>query len=624
MARNILEEGIQLASFLGLHLLALALLAATACVAGRLASRRWIPAEELEGLERFAVSSALGLAILAHLAFVLGALGLLATGPLAASLVAVHLLGIPVWREAARDLRKWRRAWWRSAPRWLVPAVLLAATPLFVLALYPPTGFDETLYHLPYARAFAHAGSIPFLPEMRNPVFPQLNELLFTGMLLLAGPVGDPGDTATHLVQLLAALVTAALLIVWGRRSFSPLAGWMAGAAFLGNPIIVHLSGTAYVEPALTLFCAASVHALERWRETRGARWLALAGAFAASAAGIKYLGLFFVVAVLSAALPTALRERRVRELVVASAVVLAVLAPSYGRIVHHTGNPVFPFYPEVFGSSPWDIETALGPPRTVGERVAAYVSLPWDLLFDRGAVGRQPPYSPAYLLASPLLVFGMIRIPRVRLPLGMALAYSLVFPILPPDSRYLTLGLPMVSLALGGVLASLPLRRGFIAVLAVLLFLPGWAYGLYRIEKEGALPVTPRERDLYLAKEQPAYAALHHLNRLKGRDYTVYGVHAEHLKYYAEGTYLGDWNGPASFSRVLAALNDPDALHQCLRSLGVDYLLAMQDDGVSRLPDTPAWHRRFRRIYSDGKAEVWELEITGNSGVPPALAKSE
>lgn len=568
-------------------------------MAGRLASRRWI---ESRGLESFAVSSALGLALLAHLAFLLGALGLLAAAPLAACLLAIHLLGIPAWREALADLR----AGWGRAPRWLVPALLLtvaAIAPLFVLALYPPTGFDETMYHLPFARAFARAGSIPFLPGLRNPVFPQLNELLFTGMLLLAG------DVATHLVQLFATLVAAALVISWGRRAFSPTAGWLAGAAFLGNPILVHLAGTAYVEPGLTLFCAASVHALERWRETRGGRWLVLAAVFAGSAAGVKYLGLFFVVAVLAAALPTALRERRVRDLAVAASVVLAVMAPTYGRILHHTGNPVFPFYPQLFGSSPWDIAAALGPSRTLGERAAAYVSLPWDVLLDRDDVGMQPPYSPAYLLASPLLVLAAIRDRRTRLPLGIAFAYSLTFPVLPPDSRYLTVVLPMVSLALGGALAALPLRRGIAPALAILLFLPGWSYGLYRIEKQGPLPATREERDRYLAQEQPAYAALRFLNRLKGRDYTVYGVHAENLMYYAEGTYLGDWNGPASFSRILSALGDPDALHARLRSFGVDYLLSWQDDGVSRLPDTPEWHRRFRRIYADGKAEVWELQ---------------
>lgn len=575
-------------------------------MAGRLASRRWLPAEGAEGLERFAVSSALGLTLLAHLAFLLGALGLLAAGPLAAGVVAIHLAGLPVWREALADLR----AWQGSAPRWLAPALLLAAAPPFVLALYPPTGFDETMYHLPFARAFARSGSIPFLPELRNPVFPQLNELLFAGMLVLVD------DVSAHLVQLFATLVTAALVAAWARRTFSPAAGWMAGAALLGNPILVHLAGTAYVEPGLILFCAASVHALERWRETRGGRWLALAALFAGSAAGVKYLGLFFVVAVMGTALPTALRERRVRDVIVAAAVLLAVLAPTYGRILHHTGNPVFPFYPRLFGSSPWDIEAAMGPSRTLGERAAAWVALPWDVLLDRGDVGQQPPFSPAYLLATPLLVLGLVRDRRMRLPAGMALAYSLAFPFLPADSRYLTVALPLLSFVLGGALAALPLRRGVAPALAILLFLPGWSYGLYRIEKAGPLPVTPGERDLYLARELPAYAALRHLNRLEGREHTVYGVHAENMVYHSEGTYLGDWNGPASFSRVLPYLDDPDALHARLRSFGVDYLLSWQDGGVSRLPDTPAWHRRFRRIYADGKAEVWALRTS-----PPVVA---
>src|SRR5687768_15373927 len=119
----------QLASFVGTHLLALALLAATAWVAGRLATRRWIA---MEGLERLAVSTALGLSLLAHAAFALGALGLLTWSALIVLVAAIHLLGIPVWREELGVRWNWRTA--------LV--LLVAVAPIFVLALYPPTGFD--------------------------------------------------------------------------------------------------------------------------------------------------------------------------------------------------------------------------------------------------------------------------------------------------------------------------------------------------------------------------------------------------------------------------------------------------------------------------------------------------
>ena len=566
-----------IAAFLGLHLLALALLAATAYVTGRLATRRWL---ETAGLERLAVCTALGLTILAHLAFVLGSLRLLARGPLIAVVVAIHLLGLPVWREV-----EWRMGWKTAL------GLVLAAAPLFVLALYPPTAFDETLYHLPYARAFARTGGIPFLPELRYPIFPQLDELLFTVLLLLAG------DVATHLVQLLATLVTAALLMAWGGRS-----GWLAAAVFLGNPIVVHLAGTAYVEPALTLFATAAVYSLERWRETRATSWLVLLGVFAGSAAAVKYLGLFFVAALLAALLPAAIRERRLRDLIVASAAALAVLAPWYGRLVLETGNPLFPFYPEVFGPNPWVPDSALR--GTLAERAVAYLRFPWDVLFERGDVGSQPPWSPALLLGLPLLAYGLVRDPRVRRILAIALAYSLLFFILPPDSRYMTAVLPLASLALAATLSRWPLRRWVPAVLALLLFLPGWAYGIYRIGRQGPLPATAPERDAYLARKLPAYAAVDHLNDLRGERYTAYAFFAESMVYHADGTLLGDWSGPARFSRLFPVLKDPELFHRRLRELGADYLLVMRGRGI-RLP---AGDRRFRRIYSDRWAEVYQI----------------
>ncbi|HEX6864510.1 MAG TPA: phospholipid carrier-dependent glycosyltransferase [Thermoanaerobaculia bacterium] len=559
------------AIFLGLHLLALALLAATAYVAGRLVLRG------LEGLEGIAVSTALGLTLLAHLMLALGALGLLTRTALIVLIVAIHLLGVGTGLAPAREGLN-------PSPTSLKVGLLLAAAPLFLLALYPPTAFDETLYHLPYARAFASTGGIPFLPELRYPIFPQLAEMLFTGMLLLAG------DVATHLVQLLATLITAALLIAWGGKS-----GWVAAAAFLGNPIIVHLAGTAYVEPVLTLFATASVYALERWRETRARSWLILLGVFAGSAASVKYLGLFFVGAALAALIPAG----RLRGLAVASAAALAVLVPWYGRLILHTGNPLFPFYPRLFGANPWFPDPVS---RTLMERASAYLQFPWDVLLDRASAGNQPPWSPVYLFGIPLLAYGLVRDARVRRILGIALAYSLLLFVLPPDSRYMTAVLPLLSLALALTLARFPLRKWMMPALAVLLFLPGWTYGIYRIAREGPLPATARERDLYLTRKLPAYAAVNHLNRLHPEGYTAYALFAENMVYHADGTLLGDWSGPARYSHLLPAFRDPKQLEGRLRRMGADYLLIPRGKGVF-LPEGS-----FRRIYSDRWTDLYQL----------------
>jgi hypothetical protein len=295
-----------------------------------------------------------------------------------------------------------------------------------------------------------------------------------------------------------------------------------------------------------------------------------------------------------------------VRDLAVAAAVCLAVLAPTYGRILAYTGNPLFPFYPQVFGANPWAPESVAG--RSLEARTVAYVRFPLDVLLDRDAVGGQPPYSPVYLFAAPLLVLGFLRNLRVRWLLWLCLAYSLVFFLLPPDSRYMTALLPPLSLAVAGSVP--PWRSRVLAALALLAFLPGWAYGVYRIEREGPLPVTAAGRRLYLVHKLPAYGALDHLNRLRGRDYTVYGLYTENMVYFAEGVLLGDWSGPARYSSVAPRMKDPEALHRRLRDLGADYLLLLRQQGV-RLPRTPEWERRFRRVYSDARADVYELSAT-------------
>lgn len=577
-----LESPITALVFVSKHLLALLLLASTAWMAGRLALRRWLDGKGLEG---FAVATALGLTLLAHLGLLLGLFGLLTPGPLIAAVAGIHLLGIREWRQ------------WRGS-RFPIPGGLLAAlAPLFVLALYPPTGFDETLYHLPFARAFARSGGVPFLPELRFPVFPQLSEILFAGLLLLAG------DVAAHLVELLAAGTTAALLISWGTRVAAPRAGWLAAAVCLGNPIVVHLATSGYIEAGLTLFVTAALYAADRWRDSERVEWLVLAAVFAASAAGTKYLGLYFVGALF---LWLVLAKRRLREPLLYAAVAAAVMAPSYLRILVHTGNPLFPFAARIFGDNPWHLHPLVE--GTMADRLAAVIAMPWNMIFDRAEVNYQPPYSPLVLLGLPLLILAAARDRGARWLVAIAVAYASFYVILPPDSRYLTVVLPALSLAMA--LGAEPwLRRwrpAAAVLLAVLAFLPGWLYAGYRIARQGPLPVTAAERERYLERALPLYPAVRHLNRLRGREYTAYGVHAERMVYLAEGTWLGDWNGPASYARVLPALTDPERLRSVLGELGAGYLAVPRGVGVE-IPDTPEWRSRFRRVYADRRVEVFE-----------------
>jgi hypothetical protein len=616
-------------------------------------------------LETAALAISLGLVVVAHAGLLLGLAGLLKPWPILVGLLGIHLASLPAWRSLLSGrrglpgLRGLRGPSGRAgrlagqaedggeaAPRWRPRLLWLAAgavalLPPAILTLYPPTAFDATLYHLPYARAFAASGALPFLPDLRIPIFPQLLETLF------AVPLPFAGELATQAVALIATLLTVALILVWGRR-FSPAAGWIAAAAYAGSPLVVYLAATAYVEPGLVAFATAALYAASRWRDGGGPGWLTLAAVFAGAAADTKYLGLFVLglVAMAAVAAPPAGRQAsRWRSLARVALAGAILVVPWYGRIVAATGNPVFPFLPEVFGFSAWNpasLHPAVNLRTLPGELALRLLRLPWDAVFDRSRLGSYPPWSPVFLLALPALLAGAAVHQRVRALLLAAAAYAAVILAFHPDARYLLLTLPLVCVAVGDSLAwslawlatrpplasraspasfsgwarrRLPDERrvtAAAALLAVAVFLPGWSYSLYSLHRLGPVPASPAEREAFLARKLPVFASIRYLDRVCGSSYTLYAIHAENMVYFAAGRFLGDWTGLAAYPRVVPANGDAELLYRRLRSLGADHLLIVEGDPALPPMFTAAFDSRFRLIYADGRARVFALRGTG------------
>src|SRR5207249_189940 len=154
--------------FIVQHALALVLLLVIAAAAGTAVAGRETP---------LALRSTLGLAVAGQVFVVLATVGALrpwTIGALAAVAVAIY-----IWRDLVPQLGRRARRPATAGEGARAPSVLaMVAAALFVLALYPPIAFDETLYHLPFVRAVAGSGALRFLPDLRFPVFPQLHELL--------------------------------------------------------------------------------------------------------------------------------------------------------------------------------------------------------------------------------------------------------------------------------------------------------------------------------------------------------------------------------------------------------------------------------------------------------------
>lgn len=537
--------------------LPIAALAWTAWVAGR-TTLAALGAESEDGLERVALAATTGLALIAHALLGLGLAGALRPASIVGLAAAVHAVAIARRVPLALPRPGIRR----------VAIGALVALPFVLPALYPDTGFDSRMYHLPYVHAFARTGGVPFLPDLRFPIFPQAAELLSTALVLTGSDASASGT------GLLAVALGAALVAAWARRAFPdwPNAGVLAAAILLGSPLLGYLASVLYVDPLLGLFTTAALLAAARFRATGARGWLVLAALLAASAADVKYLGLY-AVAVTALAVAAA----RPRALALFAAVVLAFVAPWYGRIVAATASPVFPFLPSIFGAGPWTPHPE--PALALGTRLWNALRMPFDLVVARSRWNQMPPLSPVFALALPLVAFAAPRSRTVAAWAAVVGAFVVVYQWLPRSAAYTAMVLPLASLAIVGALAvTFPGRLAGAAratlVAAALCVAPGWLYGLYTAARHGPLPVTDAARERYLDRKLALHAAISALDLRHGAAYTAWGVNSEHMTDFARGRLLGDTNGRRELAERAARVATPDELRALLTDLGVEQVV--------------------------------------------------
>ena len=113
-----------------------------------------------------------------------------------------------------------------------------------------------------------------------------------------------------------------------------------------------------------------------------------------------------------------------------------------------------------------------------------------------------------------------------------------------------------------------------------------------------GMPPMTLQEREAMLAREIPEYTALQ-----RAGDDTIYVCGAEQLKYYAQGTLLGDFVGPYSYARVLKGADGTAAIATRLRSIGARYFLVAR-----RVCPAPTANGGMDLVYQDGAAQLWRV----------------
>jgi hypothetical protein len=581
--------------------------------------------------EEVGISTALGLGVIAYLVFFLGLLGVLYPAVMWAALIVGALGCYPVWMVWVRQ----RNAWWT---RWksaknipglvVVFTVVIGALSLILslLPLYPPTYWDDTEYHLACAKVYVQNHRMIFTPFLRYPTAPQINEMLFAWALLLSD------DITAQLTQFLMMLVVAVMLFAWGRRILSPRAGLWAAALWLGSPHVIYLGASAYIDVGLACFVTAAAYAFFNWVANKEQGWLILSGVFAGFAASTKYSALFFVGIFGLATLYLAIRERRWTYPLIFGATAIGVVAPWYLRNLYYTGNPVFPFFGQIFGYGIWNEDDLRGILHDMkrfghGKTLTSFSLLLYHLAYNQGAADVEAVSLRKLLLVLPALVMlavVLIRSERLRGISLISVAFVLFWFLSVQVVRYLLPVLPMVSLVKASVVdqslewLSLSQKKwtiyAVIAALGAVLFLrPGWLYVARRVVERGPVPATQAQRDAYLMKRlpSPTYHVYQFLNRQKGRNYRLYALYDENMAYFADGVFMGDWFGPARYARITNNLTSGQALYRELKQLDADYFLVTNHRPKLNvnLPQDDFFRRHFKLVHSGSYPLLFEIQ---------------
>lgn len=538
---------------------------------------------ELDPAERLGVAGLIGLGAVGVAIFFVGLVpGGFRFLPI---LVAAALVGGLIW--ARPELT--RSAFRLGLPLWLVgPAGVMGLIPIAnALAPCDPLDWDTLAYHLAVPKIWLAAGQMTDVSFIHQSFFPFAVDNLFVLGLATGGETGAKTFT-------LAAFVLG-FLAIFGlvRRRAGSLGASVATVAYLGSPLILWESGSGYIDVVHGLYAGLGlVYALEfAFGESPLRSRLWLAAGLLGFALASKHTGLPMLLVAGVLVVAGLIRQRRAREIpttLIAAALAIAIAAPWYARSTVLTGNPVYPFFSEVFPSRNWDPwraavyreeQLTFGVGRggsAIGHAMLGVAYQPGRFVNPGQTLGLGSPLG-AIGFALPLLGFvgaalGMRRREDRALLAGILL-FMLVWFLLSQQSRYLT-GL-VAPLALAGGLAATTLTR------ARFLLGAGVAQGLYSLWMFGVSPVAGADpllasrlrvglggesRETYLTRRSAFWPASQAIDRqVRGGKVALFD---EVFGFWLDVPY--EWANPGHPTRIpYATLDDGPAFAQALRDLG-------------------------------------------------------
>jgi hypothetical protein len=211
-------------------------------------------------------------------------------------------------------------------------------------ALTPPHAYDEAIYHLAAVKRFLDAGSITPLYDLIQGNLHLLWHMLYVPCLMVGA------DSATKLLSVGFALVTALALYGYACRFLNQTTGYIAALALFGAGMVTQVATSARIDVTLAGVLFLATYAMTVYLEDRIVKWLWLSAFLSGFAVSIKLTGLLWVailgsVYLIQTGYKSSFREfaGHLRRGVFYFLILIAVVSPWLVKNYLYFHNPIYP-----------------------------------------------------------------------------------------------------------------------------------------------------------------------------------------------------------------------------------------------------------------------------------------
>lgn len=225
----------------------------------------------------------------------------------------------------------------------------------FIGVLGPEFAFDALWYHLTLPKLYLLNHGVYHIPGnlLYYSDMPKLAEMLYTGALSFGT------ETFVKSIQWIFGLLTCLSIYIFARKWFSPLIAFIAVVIFYANLVVAWESITAYIDLVRAFFEILALWVFMNWWEGTKQKWLLLSAVMIGLAITTKLLAIgslvIFVLLIFWKGITGKKRNIRlvIKNIMLYCVVAFAIPAPWMVFAFVHTGNPVYPFFSDLYYVAP-------------------------------------------------------------------------------------------------------------------------------------------------------------------------------------------------------------------------------------------------------------------------------